>query len=175
MKYFTMDKDNLQKNVDEFRFTLVIEVLSVVQLLTGNVQRGVSAPCDTVLVGGDAPVDAGILLLLVLHRAQEEEGSIRQKDPVGLRILRSGLNRKTILEPFNFGGFWSSTIESDRFVPDYRTIDRMLCYFRYHRTWNKKMEQWLKNSLHYHESDPKLYYDQEYRNHWSRMSLYTIL
>jgi len=83
----------------------VIQDLNVVELLTGDVQGGVGAPRDAVLVGGDAPVDTGVLLLLVLHRAQEKEGSVRKEDPVGLRILRSSLDRKTVLKPFDFGGF----------------------------------------------------------------------
>ncbi len=51
-------------------------------ILTGNIQGGLSAAVAAVGVGGDAPVDAGILLLLVLLGAQEEQRSIWKQHPM---------------------------------------------------------------------------------------------
>ena len=69
--------------------------------LTCDLQRGVPAPGDADLVGGLAPVHAAVLLLLVLHHAQEEQRSRGEQYPVGVRRRGGRLNGLAIAEPRN--------------------------------------------------------------------------
>ena len=98
------------------------------KLLTGNFQGRIGTPRHSEVVGGHAPVDAGVLLLLALHRSQEEQGSVGKKNPVGLRILRSGTDERSIPEPFNdrIRASGSLTSERDGFVSCDGHVDRIL-------------------------------------------------
>jgi hypothetical protein len=61
------------------------------------------APGDALVVCSDAPVDAGVLLLLALHRAQEEEAAVGEEDAVRRGVRGGRAHGLTVTEPLDLG------------------------------------------------------------------------
>jgi hypothetical protein len=55
--------------------------------LTCDVENGVPAPGVTGQTGRHAPVHTRVLLLLAVHRSQEEQAPVRQHDPAEKRKI----------------------------------------------------------------------------------------
>lgn len=68
---------------------------------TCNLQRCVPTLGVSCAVLGNTPVNAAVLLLLAVHRLQEEERSRGKKNSVRLGVHRGRLHRFAILEPLD--------------------------------------------------------------------------
>ena len=96
-------------------------------ILTCNLQGGFVTLDGALRVPGDAVVHATVLTLFGPPGAQEEETSVREKNPVGRRILRRRLHPDAVLEPrvFRFRMAAGRALQRDRFVPGHRHVVRV--------------------------------------------------
>ena len=51
-------------------------------ILTADLKTSIAGEGSAVVVAGEAPVHPRVLLLLAVHRSQEEQAAIREEDPV---------------------------------------------------------------------------------------------
>ena len=87
-------------------------------IITCDFERCVSAPGRPDVVLGLAPVDSSVLLLLVLHHPEEEQGARGEEHPMRVGARRARLDRLAVPEPADgrFGDSVSLAIQSQGFV-----------------------------------------------------------
>ena len=96
--------------------------------LTGDDEGGVSGDLPSIVVGGLAPVDTGVVLLPGLNGSQEEEGPIREKHAVRFVVGGRCPHRETVFEPPDVRGGMAgrAAFQGDGLVLDDALVPRVL-------------------------------------------------
>lgn len=100
--------------------------------LTSYLKRCVAAEHFASHVLGHTPVDAAVLLLLAMHRAQEEQRAGWQQNSMRFIVIIAGLDRFAVLVPLDdrVGLPFGLAIQCDRLVFRHNDVAGMLRYAR---------------------------------------------